>query len=156
MPALTSKLKQFNYFSPDFSLSTTIAKTPQIVVGVLLSIFSLALVCFTIYEGLVHYIDIKSISVSSSYSFVTEIVKVNIIENDFYPVLRMKPYFELTFYNNTKLMRMFRIQGTVSTKGLNGTISATTFEFRPCSEISSQYKEFLIENSSNMENLVNT
>jgi hypothetical protein len=154
---LPTKVNQFSYFGPSFDLKTRVVTLPQSIVGVLLTIFSVVMVFLTVIEGYDIYTKNENIAVSATKSFAEVSQEVNVSENDFYPILRIKPYFRSNFWTSQELMKKFKFQGEVRTKPPGVTlISSVKFEFEPCSGVSSELKDRILSLASPLKDLIQT
>ena len=67
---------------------------------------------------------------------------MNIITNDFYPMMRLKPYFADTFYTADEMTEQFRFKGIYTTKIEGSTLIDTTyFDFIKCADVTSELKD---------------
>lgn len=67
---------------------------------------------------------------------------MRIIDNDFYPMMRIKPYFGETFYTADEMTQQFKFKGIYTTKIEGSTLVDTTyFDFIKCADVESELKD---------------
>jgi len=102
---LKKKIKEYNYFKPSYKLDSSAINFSQSCTGMILTFMALIMVIMTVHQGYKSYTDVQSISISSTNSFKENSVRVNMIQNQFYPIMRIKPYFQNNFYTSAQILQ---------------------------------------------------
>lgn len=105
---LKNKAHYLNYFYPDFKLRSIAETIAMNVVGIFFTIIAVIMTVWIIHEGYIEYMDMSSIKIQSSKSFSESSQLVNMVENHYYPVIRLKNYYNEDYFNSTYVERTFK------------------------------------------------